>query len=144
MMRFYTQQHRGRFGFFPRMDRDRWYWNKGRGLMAMKIGVLEDNEDRQAVMRARLTDRFYQYDTCLFASAGEMIHFLDEHLADTLVISLDHDLELRPGRDGRCADPGMGREVADYLAGHDPVCRVILRATYVQGSVGIEGVLRDA
>jgi hypothetical protein len=112
--------------------------------MAMKIAILEDNDDRQAVMRARLTDRFYQYDTCLFASAGEMIHFLDEHLADTLVISLDHDLELRSGPDGRCADPGTGRDVADYLAGRDPVCPVIIHTTNVPAAAGMKRVLHDA
>jgi len=31
--------------------------------MAMKIAILEDNQDRQAVMRAWLADRFYQYDS---------------------------------------------------------------------------------
>ena len=65
--------------------------------MAMKIAILEDNIDRQEVMRAYLTDRFYMYDICIFDDASEMITFLHEHLTDTLVISLDHDLELKPG-----------------------------------------------
>jgi hypothetical protein len=112
--------------------------------MAMKIAILEDNDDRRAVMRARLTDRFYQYQTCLFASAGEMIHFLNEHLADTLVISLDHDLELLPGPDGQCTDPGTGREVADYLARRDPVCPVIIHTTNVAAAAGMERVLHEA
>jgi hypothetical protein len=112
--------------------------------MAMKIAILEDNEERQALMRACLSDRFYQYDTHLFASAAETICFLDDHLADTLVIGLDHDLELQPGPDGRCVDPGTGREVADYLAGKAPVCPIIIRTTNGPAAVGMERVLHDA
>jgi hypothetical protein len=110
--------------------------------MAMKIAILEDNQDRQAVMRAWLADRFYQYDARIFDEAGEMIRFLDEHLADTLVISLDHDLELKPGPRGRPVDPGTGREVADFLAGKEPVCPVIIHTTNAQAAVGMEMVLR--
>jgi len=112
--------------------------------MAMKIAILEDNQDRQAIMRAWLSDRFYQYEACLFDDAGEMIRFLESHLADTLVISLDHDLELKPGPQGRCIDPGTGREVADYLAGKEPVCPVVIHTTNTQAAAGMERVLQDA
>jgi hypothetical protein len=95
-------------------------------------------------MRACLADRFYQYDTRIFDDAAEMIRFLDEHLADTLVISLDHDLELKPGPHGRRTDPGTGREVADYLAGKEPVCPTIIHTTNSQAAVGMEMVLHDA
>jgi CheY-like chemotaxis protein len=109
-----------------------------------KIAILEDNEDRQAVMRAFLKDRFYTYDARIFDDAGAMIRYLEEHLADTLVISLDHDLELKPGPDGRCFDPGTGREVADYLANKEPVCPVIIHTSNSQAALGMEMVLKDA
>src|SRR3954451_16404994 len=112
--------------------------------MAMKIVILEDNEERQAVMRACLADRFYQYDTRIFDDPGEMIRFLREHLADTLVISLDHDLELQPGPDGRCTDPGTGRAGAEYLARQQPVCLVIIHTTNSQAALGMEMLLKDA
>src|SRR5262245_57000412 len=112
--------------------------------MAMKIAILEDNQDRQAVMRTWLADRFYQYDARLFDEAGEMIRFLDQHLTDTLVISLDHDLELKPGPRGGMIDPGTVREVADFLAGKEPVCPVIIHTTNAAAAAGMDLVLRDA
>ncbi len=112
--------------------------------MAMKIVILEDNNDRQEIMRACLADRFYQYDLHFFDNAAEMIRFLDAHLADTLVLSLDHDLELKPGPDGRCIDTGTGREVADFLATKEPICPVILATTNAFAAVGMETVLREA
>jgi CheY-like chemotaxis protein len=115
-----------------------------RASMAMKITILEDNEDRQTVMRDILEDRFWMYDVRLFDDAGTMIRFLQEHLADTLVISLDHDLDLKPGPHGRCIDPGTGREVADYLARQAPVCPVIIHTTNSQAALGMELVLKDA
>lgn len=114
------------------------------GSAAMKIIILEDNSDRMAIMRACLTDRFYQYDAHFFDNSMEMIRFLGEHLSDTLVISLDHDLDLKPGPDGRCLDPGTGREVADFLAQKEPTCPVILHTTNSSAAVGMETVLRDA
>src|SRR5262245_11343622 len=112
--------------------------------MAMKIAILEDNEERQAVMRACLADRFYQYDSRIFDDSAEMIRFLAVHLVDTLAISLDHDLELKPGPKGRCIDPGTGREVADFLAGREPVCPVIIHTTNSQAAAGMVMVLREA
>jgi CheY-like chemotaxis protein len=112
--------------------------------MAMKIVILEDNKDRQEIMRACLADRFYQYDAHFFDNSGEMIRFLDEYLPETLVISLDHDLDLKPGPDGRCIDPGTGREVADFLAAKEPTCPVILHTTNTDAAFGMKTVLRDA
>jgi CheY-like chemotaxis protein len=112
--------------------------------MAMKIVILEDNSDRQAVMRACLADRFYTFDAHFFDDARETIRFLDENLADTLVISLDHDLELKPGRDGRSIDPGTGREVADFLATKAPACPVVIASTNSLAVSGMVNVLRDA
>ncbi len=113
-------------------------------FMAMKIVILEDNSDRQAAMRACLADRFSQYDAHFFDNPAEMIAFLSEHLSDTVAISLDHDLDLIPGPDGRCIDPGTGREVADFLAQNKPTCPVILHTTNSVAAVGMETVLRDA
>jgi hypothetical protein len=112
--------------------------------MAPKIAILEDNKDRAAVMRDRLADRFRQYEVRVFDESATMIRFLGEYLADTVVISLDHDLEMIPGPDGHCTDPGTGREVADFLAGRKPACPVILHTTNSDAAAGMEMVLRDA
>jgi CheY-like chemotaxis protein len=98
-------------------------------VVAMKIVVLEDNLDRQAAMRVLLADRFYMYDVRFFDDAAETIAFLDAHLADTLVVCLDNDLELKPGPDGQMIDPGEGRQVAEFLADRPPACPVVIHTT---------------
>jgi CheY-like chemotaxis protein len=112
--------------------------------MAMKIAILEDNLERQQVMRSCLADRFTMYDAEFFGNAGEMIRFLEKHLNETLVISLDHDLDLVPEPNGRTLDPGTGREVADFLAQHNPVCPVIIHTTNSPAAQGMMTVLKDA
>jgi hypothetical protein len=112
--------------------------------MARKIVILEDNEDRRAAMRDCLAARFNQYDAEFFDRAAELTEYLDTHLAEALVISLDHDLDLKPGPDGRCFDPGTGRDVADYLARKAPVCPVLICTTNTPAAQGMERVLREA
>lgn len=112
--------------------------------MARQIAILEDNADRQAVMRRCLADRFYTFDAHFFDEAREMIRFLDRHLADTLVISLDNDLELKPGPCGRMIDPGSGVEVAEYLAGQAAVCPVVIHTTNTTAAEAMTAALAAA
>jgi CheY-like chemotaxis protein len=111
--------------------------------MAMKIVILEDNADRQAVMRACLADRFYTFEVHFFDDARETIEFLDEHLAETLVISLDHDLDLKPGPNGQLTDPGTGRKVADFLVTRTPTCPVIISTTNALAASAMADSLRS-
>lgn len=110
----------------------------------MKIAILEDNQERQTAMRRCLEDRFYQFDARFFDSAIRMVNFLDAHLDDTILICLDHDLELQGGSEGGIGDPGSGREVADYLAQKPPVCPVVIHTTNAPAAVGMEMVLHEA
>jgi CheY-like chemotaxis protein len=110
----------------------------------MKIGILEDNVDRQQVMRDCLADRFPMYDIRFFDDAVEMIRFLEAHRADMLVISLDHDLELKAGPNGRCIDPGTGRDVADFLASKRPVCPIVIHTSNTNAALAMQTVLKDA
>jgi hypothetical protein len=112
--------------------------------MALKIAILEDNADRQVVMRRCLGDRFYTFDAHFFDESGEMIRFLDQHLAETLVISLDNDLELKPGPRGRMIDPGSGVEVAEFLAGKPPTCPVVIHTTNTDAAAAMKTVLGAA
>jgi DNA-binding NtrC family response regulator len=112
--------------------------------MAMKIAILEDNAGRQAIMRDCLADRFYTCDAHIFDDADEMIRFLDANLADTLVISLDNDLDMKPGPEGRCVDPGEGRQVAEFLARKQPVCPVIIHTTNSDAAAAMEEMLSAA
>lgn len=112
--------------------------------MAMKIVILEDNLDRQAVMHACLADRFYTFDAHFFDDSSEMIRFLEANLADTIVIALDNDLELKPGPDGRSFDPGSGCLVAEYLASQSPACPVVIHTTNTVAAATMQEVLGDA
>jgi len=112
--------------------------------MVMKIVVLEDNVERQRVMRECLADRFPMYELHFFGSAGDTIQFLRKNLHETLAVALDHDLELQPGPNGALIDPGTGRDVANFLAERPPVCPVVLHTTNTAAVAGMELVLNDA
>lgn len=110
----------------------------------MRIVILEDNTDRQAVMRACLADRFYTFDAHVFDDAAEMIHFLEAHLGETILISLDNDLDMKTGPGGRAVDPGSGCQVAEFLATTSPVCPVIIHTTNSRAADTMGRVLRGA
>ena len=110
--------------------------------MAMKIVILEDNEERRAAMRRCLEDRFYQYEARFFDDATVMRAYLEANLSDTIVISLDHDLELKPNPGGGLTDPGTGRDVADHLARRAPACPVVIHTTNSPAAAGMEAVLQ--
>jgi hypothetical protein len=112
--------------------------------MAMKIVVLEDNKERVAIMRARIADRFHAFESHFFDDAQDTIRFLECRLSETLVISLDNDLEMKTGSDGRCFDAGEGRHVAEFLAKKKPVCPVIIHTTNTVAALAMEELLRGA
>ena len=112
--------------------------------MALKIAILEDNVDRQAVMRRCIADRFYTFDAHFFDESGAMIRFLDLHLTEAVAISLDNDLELKPGPDGRMIDPGSGVEVAEYLANKPAVCPVVIHTTNTNAAESMKSLLAAA
>ena len=114
------------------------------GIVAMKIVILEDNHDRQRTMRALLADRLYTFDVQFFDNAPEAIAFLAAHLPDTLLVCLDNDLDMKPGPDGRAVDQGEGRHVAEFLAGHPPVCPVVIHTTNSSAATAMEETLRAA
>ena len=112
--------------------------------MAMKIVILEDNTERLAAMRACIADRFYTFDARFFDESAAMVAFLDAHLGETVAISLDNDLDMKPGPDGRNIDVGEGRQVADFLATREPVCPVVIATTNASAAVGMTETLRAA
>ena len=112
--------------------------------MPMKIVILEDNADRVSAMRDCLEDRFSRFECRFFDEAAAVTEYLEANLADTILIALDHDLDLKQTPSGETIDPGTGREVADYLAGKPPVCPVVIHTTNTTAAVGMEMVLKDA
>ena len=107
------------------------------------VAILEDNAGRLAEMRDQLTTLLPGHPTRYFDNAAEMIAWLEEHLAQTVLIALDHDLPIRQTRDGRPVDAGTGRQVADYLSPLPPVCPVIVHTSNEYFAPGMMRVLRD-
>jgi CheY-like chemotaxis protein len=112
--------------------------------MPMNIVILEDNEERRAAMAECLRERFPQYRVSFFATAPDAIEFLSTRLDQTILISLDHDLDMIAGSDGRVIDPGTGRDVANFLATQRAVCPVVIHTTNAPAAIGMQQCLCDA
>src|SRR5262245_41821767 len=108
--------------------------------MRMSLVILEDNDDRIRVMTDVLADKFPFYDRKFFRTAPAAVKWLEGHLDAAVCISLDHDLEPAAGEQ---ADPGTGREVADFLAQRQPQCPIVVHTTNVPAAVGMEMALTD-
>ena len=109
----------------------------------LAICILEDDRERQAAMRQILDERFYQYPAVFFNDARKMIDYLRESLATTVLICLDHDLELIPNHKGKSIDPGTGRDVADWLADQAPVCPLIIHSTNSPAALAMQTLLEE-
>ena len=114
-----------------------------------KIAILEDNLDRQQMMKSALDEVLPQAVYFFFDSAHTMIEQTREWLdAPPLrppdLISLDHDLELLLGPDGRQIDPGDGRMVAEFLASREPFCPIIVHTSNSAGASSMACRLEEA
>jgi len=107
------------------------------------IAILEDDLRRIDEMRRHLDVSASELEYHFFEDANEMIAWLREHLADTIVMSLDHDLPLR-FEDGRPIDFGTGRQVADFLIGVPPSCPVIVHSSNMTAAAGMVFALQQA
>lgn len=112
--------------------------------MAMTIAILEDNQERQAIMADCLADRFHQFNHRFFNQTRDLIAYLNQCLEEVILLSLDHDLELIPTKNGKCNDPGCGREVADFLAHIAPRFPVVIHSTNADAAFGMGVVLQEA
>lgn len=112
--------------------------------MAMKILILEDNDEREHAMCECLRGRFGQYELRFFKSASGMNDAIKNHLHETLMISLDHDLEMIVEENGKFVDPGDGRDVAEYLSHLIPLCPVVIHSTNSSAVVEMEMVLQES
>jgi hypothetical protein len=80
----------------------------------------------------------------VFDNAPDIIEWLHDHLEETVLICLDHDLGANRLRDGESFDPGTGRDVADYLATRKPVCPVVIHTTNSLAAPGMTRTLEEA
>ena len=112
--------------------------------MTRTIAILDDEPDRLNAMQPLLTSRFPSFVVSTFDNAPDMIDWLREHLDSCILICLDHDLGPNRNRDGEVFDPGIGRDVVDYLATRKPTCHIIIHTTNTDAAPGMEFALRDA
>lgn len=111
--------------------------------MAELVAILEDNADRIAAMKAVLPEVLPGVESVFFEDAQPMIDWLLQHLAEVILISLDHDLPLWDLA-GQSIDCGTGRQVADYLASMPPTCPVIVHSSNLTCASGMFFALKDA
>ena len=108
--------------------------------MRRVIVILEDDSRRLEEMRRCVASHVPECAIECFDRAGAMIAWLEDHLAEVALISLDHDLPIL--KDG--TDAGSGRMVAEWLAARPPACPVIVHTSNENFAPGMMRVLRDA
>ncbi|MCP4348562.1 MAG: hypothetical protein GY795_24020 [Desulfobacterales bacterium] len=107
------------------------------------IAILEDNTARYEEMLKALKEQGIEYEVKLFDNAPEMTEWLKHNINTLKIISLDHDLGPNREINGKISDPGNGRDVADFLAKHKPVCHIIIHTTNYHARPGMESELRN-
>lgn len=108
--------------------------------MRQYIAILEDDAERIEHMKQILESDFSDHSVRFFSNALSMIDWVEQHLDDVALFSLDHDLI---AEDLNAPDPGDGRDVANYLATKDAWCPVIIHSTNYYGRVGMKYALLD-
>lgn len=108
------------------------------------IAILEDDPGRIQAMEKRLKESFPDCSAICFNNAPDIIAWLKDHLHECLLLSLDHDLGPSWERDGQLFDPGIGRDVVDYLITQLPQCPVILHTSNSDAEIGMEMALKGA
>ncbi|MGD9649046.1 MAG: cyclic-phosphate processing receiver domain-containing protein, partial [Pirellulales bacterium] len=99
---------------------------------------------RIVAMRSEFAKASSQLDLMTFDNAPDTIAWLHDHLENMALICLDHDLGPNQRRGESVFDPGTGRDVADFLATHTPVCPVLIHTTNSMAAPGMQLVLEDA
>ena len=108
------------------------------------IAILDDEPDRLVAMVPVLEKRYPELNVVTFDNAPDINAWLADNLDSCVLICLDHDLGPNRKRDGAVFDPGIGRDVADYLATREPVCPVIIHTTNTLARPGMILALEDA
>jgi hypothetical protein len=108
------------------------------------IVILDDEPERVKEMTRYLAGVIGGLKLIVFDNAPDLIDWLARHLDSAKLICLDHDLGPNRVRSGVVFDPGIGRDVVDYLAARPPVCPVIIHTTNTLAAPGMELALTDA
>ena len=111
--------------------------------MSQSVAILEDDAGRVLAMRDCLAELLPGVQVVVFDHAERMVEWLDSHLGEVVLISLDHDLPVRRVGD-MMVDCGTGRRVADFLASLQPTCPIIVHSSNNDCAPGMLRTLRDA
>jgi len=112
--------------------------------MRRVIAILEDDPRRTKAMREVLKEIGSEYDHHFFDNAPEIIAWLEEHLDEVEMLSLDHDLGGNRPQKGGQFDPGTGRDVAEFLAARRCTCPTMIHSNNYPAVLGMCRVLEDA
>jgi hypothetical protein len=108
------------------------------------IAILEDDQRRSEAMTEEIHRLFPRALTRFFDNAPDMVAWLKEALPSVLLLCLDHDLGPNRQRRGKPFDPGIGRDVADFLATQKASCPVLIHSSNAEGAQGMGFTLEDA
>ena len=112
--------------------------------MATVIAIVEDDEPRRDAMQAEIKTRLPGVETIFFDNAPDMLAWLKANPRVARLLCLDHDLGPDRQRGDQAFDPGIGRDVADFLATQEPCCPVLIHSSNTQGACGMQFALEDA
>ncbi len=116
----------------------------GLSRAAVVIAILDDDAPRRQAMAEVLRRGAPSLPTAFFDNAPDMIAWLRENLGNVCLLCMDHDLGPNRVRDNETFDPGTGRDVADFLATHAPVCPVLIHSTNAEAAQGMQIALQEA
>ncbi|MDD2734737.1 MAG: hypothetical protein PHF56_12410 [Desulfuromonadaceae bacterium] len=114
------------------------------GHMPDIIAVLEDDERRTEALRDEIMRLFPQLTMSFFDNAPDMVAWLKDNLGNVRLLCLDHDLGPDRQRDGQVFDPGIGRDVVDFLAVQKPSCPVLIHSSNSTAAFGMQFALETA
>lgn len=93
------------------------------------IAILEDDPGRRARMTEAVGAALPGIELVFFDNAPDMLEWLPDNLAGIDLLCLDHDLGPYRERDGERFDPGIGRDVVDFLETRSPCCPVVIHSS---------------
>ncbi|MFK7768822.1 MAG: cyclic-phosphate processing receiver domain-containing protein [Mariniblastus sp.] len=108
------------------------------------IAILDDEFDRLEAMVPILAKRYPQLKVVTFDNAPGINAWFEENLESCVLICLDHDLGPNRERDGKVFDPGIGRDVTEFLSTREAVCPIIIHTTNTIARPGMIFILEDA
>lgn len=108
------------------------------------ITILDDEPARIEEMLHVLAAIGYQKEVRVFDNAPAMTRELPSMLPRLELICLDHDLGPNRRNGDIVFDPGVGRDVADYLAAHSACCPVLIHTTNSLAAPGMRRVLEES